>query len=199
MPGFATSATLAFLVTLSSGAATPQGGFLLTDPARSASRVTAEHAWTLRLDAAQPPGKTRLKGLVALARPCSNWVDELRTRSPDTAQGLFELCVERAMDDDFAGVAVVPHHVGAGSATIDRDTAKLAAVMRIELDCVGWVAQDFDVLEQEDFRAETNSWHVAQRKVSLTKRCLSERLEQAGLRQFAAYHYSRSRAKPRDH
>lgn len=176
-------------------------GVLLVDPARISGHVIApEQAWALRLAGAEPPGKSVRKALVALARPCSAWVHDLRALRAEAAQRLFEQCVVRAMADDFDNVALLPHIVppepsigGAGEAE------RLEAVLKIELDCVDALGRKYGPVEQDRLRQELNSWWVARYKVSFTRACLDRKLADAGLKHFAAYHYSRAQGGPRNH
>lgn len=171
----------------------------LVDPDRDAPGApAAERDWSLRISAGEPLGKRERRALVALARPCSNWVAPLRERDAAAGQRMFEQCMTRAMSDSFDEVAVLPGAVQSADAG-GEEARVLEALMRIELDCVGRLVAGFGPLEQERYRSDYSSFHVAQYKVQFARRCLKERMAEAGLEGRATYHYRPSRAAPRNH
>lgn len=169
----------------------------LVDPKQGkGGPLAAERNWSLRLRAAEPLTARETRALVALARPCSNWVRALRERDAAAGQRMFEQCMASAMRDSFDSIALIP---SAGPSAAGVEAAALEAVMQIELECVGQLADEFDFLTQERFRRDLNSYHVAQRKVQHLRGCLKKRMARAGLEARADYHYAPSRVAPRNH
>ena len=175
----------------------PASEVTLVDPGRAdAQAPRGERDWSLRVIMAEPIRARARRALVALARPCSSWTSALREHDGQAGQRMFEQCMRNAMAGEFGAVELLESPRRQPSSA---ESAVLEALMQIELDCVERLARSFDVIAQDRYRRELNSFHVAERKARFMQRCLRERTAAAGLKDNATYRYVPSRAAPTNH